>query len=183
VALVDGTCPLETLAIDAAVVVRPVAVAECLPFEDGVVCAARRLIPLVVAGEIDPFATTDSSAEHPYRSWAVAEQYGTDVTETVEAVVHAPLPKHSAVATAAVRDTLKSHGLDPAGSSAQVYRRQGGLLICMVEPKEEIDDKVMKMVAVRASGAVRQLDRWSRGIDVTIERHTNAAPPVVAGPS
>ena len=168
-ALVHGRCPLETTPVDAAVVVRPAEVAGFLPFEAGVVCAVRRLVPLVVAGEIDPFSATDSGTDHPYRTWAAAEQYGTDVTETVEAVVHAPLPRHSAVASAAVRDTLRTHGFDPGGSSAEVCRREGGLLIRMIEPVPGIDDKVMRRAAVRACGAVRQLDRWARGIDVTIQ--------------
>jgi hypothetical protein len=39
----------------------------------------------------------------------------------------------------------------------------------MIEPEPGIDDKVMRTAAVRACGAVRQLDRWASGIDVTIQ--------------
>jgi len=51
----------------------------------------------------------------------------------------------------------------------------------MVGPKSRIDDKVMRMAAVRACGAIRQLDRWARGIDVTI--HPEIAAPSSAGDS
>jgi hypothetical protein len=81
-----------------------------------------------------------------------------------------PLPKHSAVATRTVRDTLKAHGCESAGCYAEVRRRNGGLVIEIVEPNVESDPNITAMAAIRASGAVRALDRWARGIDVTVRR-------------
>jgi hypothetical protein len=77
-ALEGRKCPLEAQPADVYVLVRPWSRPDPSPVEQGALCAARRRIPLVVAGFVD---------DNPYREWTTAEHAGTDVVDAVEAAV------------------------------------------------------------------------------------------------
>ena len=94
-------CPLEAFPIDVAVDVRPFPMPMPTLDEDGVRCAARRHIPLVVAGAV---------AANPFAPWTTVESSTIDVVEAVEAAVASPLPDLSARATEVLRGEPRAHG-------------------------------------------------------------------------
>jgi hypothetical protein len=159
IALQGGRCPLDTEPIDIALVVRPSATTDRLPYEEGVVCAAARGIPLVVAGSADG---------HPYGPWAAADDEGSDVESTLQAVLASPMPSLTVTATAALQASLTLAGVDPGTSWAPVYRRNGGLLIELVLGDSVPADTPIEVAAVRTAGAVRAIDPWSKSIDVSV---------------
>src|SRR5262249_7273035 len=126
------------------------------PQEDGVTCALRRHIPLVVAGSpiLDPF-----------------DEYATDVVERgsdiVDACVRAataPLPKHTEAAARTLRVVLDRREIRASPVVAVV--RDGGVLRVDVTGAEHLDRATRAMAAVRMTAAVRQIDTTARGIDV-----------------
>ena len=156
--LVGGRCPLERGPVDMALVVRPTATPERLPEEDGVLCAARRRIPLVVAG---------ATARHPYADLAAAEDDSDDVVTTIEAVHHLPLPDHTVAASVALNACLANHDLPDTRASARVYRRGGRLQARLRFRGRRPSQATVQAAAVRVAGAVRAIDPWADGIDVS----------------
>ena len=161
-ALRDGVCPLDAdPAVDVVLDVRRHPRAQPAPGEAGVSCALQRHIPLVVAG---------GTALNPFADWATevqAEHF--DVVPACERAARAPLAAHTRFATAAVREVFTARGLDRASVLVAVYRR-GGRLEIHVRTSEAIPRDVKGMASVRAVAAVREVDRYSRGIDVVFER-------------
>lgn len=155
-----GTCPLEREHIDVAVVVRGQPGNGPAPGEDGVRCALRRFVPLVVAGDV---------SRSPYTDWATVVHEGTDELDlAVTEAASAPLRRHADAATRSLREVLSRHGLDGSMAEAHV-RRVGDDLRVMLRPNVPIEPAVAEMASVRAVGAVRALDAHPRVIDVTIE--------------
>lgn len=70
-----GMCPLVEERIDVALTVRSEPDERVLPLEDGVACALRCRVPLVVAG---------APAENPYEGWRPAMVQGSDVAVKCE---------------------------------------------------------------------------------------------------
>jgi hypothetical protein len=158
VAMTGGRCPLDTAPVDAAVVVRSTPTPCPLPLEDGVACAARRGIPLVVAGE---------PAGHPFSDWAAAEEEGTSVAATVETVVAAPLPKLSMLATATLRHALATRGITGSSARVEVRRRHGGAF-AEILGVGDLSPSSRAACGVRVAAAVRAHDPWVRNIDVAV---------------
>lgn len=155
-----GTCPLESEHIDVAVVVRSRPGEGPSAGEDGVRCALRRFVPLVVAGEV---------SRSPYVGWAAVVHEGTDdLALAVTEAANTPLRRHAEAATRSLRDVLDRHGLDSSMAEAHV-RRVGEDLRIMLRPNVPIEPAVAEMASVRAVGAVRAMDAHPRVIDVTIE--------------
>jgi len=151
-------CPLDQDSVDVAVTVRARPWPRPSPFEDGAVCALRRHIPLVVAG----------NPVHPFGRWATREiEIQDDVVAACEAAARAPLSEHSEVATDAAREILRCSGMDPAGASATVRRERGRLRVAVALP--ERDRELDAQVAVSVLAALRRLDTHSDGIDISIE--------------
>jgi hypothetical protein len=158
-------CPLDSGSIDVAVVVRgdapategtaPVPTAT----EDGVSCALRRFIPLVVVGpEQSPFL------DH---ATAISADAGT-VVPAVEHAAAAPLPRHSEAARQALREVLDTHGLPDVTADARV-RRVGNDLRVVLRTSDEVPPIVHEMASVRAVGAMRAFDPHTEVIDVTLK--------------
>ena len=158
VALSGGRCPLDTAPIDAAVVVRSMPSPCPLPLEDGVACAARRGLPLVVAGE---------PAGHPFTAWASAEEEGTSVAATVETVVAAPLPKLSMLATATLRHALATRGITGSAARVEVRRHHGGAFAEIIGAGD-LSRSSRAACSVRVAAAVRAHDPWARNVDVVV---------------
>jgi hypothetical protein len=159
IALRGQRCPLETNRVDIALLVRPTPTMDRLPREEGVTCAVARRIPLVVAG---------SSGGHPSSRWTVTDEEGSDVTRTLETVLAEPMPEHTITATAALRAAFTTAGVDPGGSWAPVYRRNGGLLVDIVLGATVDPSTPTEVAAVRIAGALRTIDPWSASIDVRV---------------
>lgn len=154
-----GSCPIENGPVDVALTVRSgTAAPTCL--EDGISCARRAHIPIVVAGDVTP---------NPFARFAAATVEGIDgVVDACERAAAAPLPEHSARATGALRATLDSHGV-PVEGRAEVTRRDGRLRVVLELP-EEVPADVAGKAATRVMGVVRGFDKSALGIDVERSR-------------
>jgi len=152
-------CPLESDQVDVALVVRGEPGDEPTAGEDGVRCALRRYIPLVVAGEV---------SRSPYTDWAAVVAPGNDaIVDAVGEAVSSPLRRHADAARRSFRSVLEHHGIDSAGADAEVMRTGPDLQV-ILRPVGTVDHTVAEMASVRAVGAVRDLDPYPRVIDVTI---------------
>lgn len=157
--LLSGDCPLEHEAIDAAVLVRTDLADTRTPREDGVRCALRRHVPLVLAGDV---------GGSPYADWATES---TDDIEELPAALEragsALLGRHTRAARRSLQSVLVQHDLDPEGAEAEVYR-SGNQLMVRLHPPVEVSKQVSEMAAVRAAGAIRDVDPYASKVDVTV---------------
>jgi hypothetical protein len=152
----DRTCPLVGTPIDVALDVRRRPRSQPTIREDGVACAIREHIPLVVTGP-----TTFS----PFADYATEMSEDTfDVVAACERAASAPLARHGAVARDALVATLERRSSE-VDACVSVYRRQGALHV-MVAAAEDLDQATKNMIAVRIVAALRAADRYARGIDV-----------------
>ena len=150
-------CPLESYPIDVAVVVRAAAFTRPAPPEEGVLCAVRRDVPVVVAGAVE---------DNPFTHLAAAVHPGASVVEVVEAVADRPLQEASAAATAALRRALGATGAPVAGASAEVRRRGGRLAVSLEGGGAGRENVVASAPAVVRE--LRALDPWAAGVDVVL---------------
>jgi len=156
-ALVPGEqCPLDETEIDVALAVRSRPRSQPAPQEDGVTCALRRHIPLVVAGSpiLDPF--------DEYATGVV--ERGGDIVDAVVRAASAPLPQHTEAAARTLRVVLDRREIRASPVVAVV--RDGGVLRVDVTGAEHLDRATRAMAAVRMTAAVREIDTTARGIDV-----------------
>jgi hypothetical protein len=152
----DRSCPLAGQRIDVALDVRLRSRPEPTAREDGVACAIRERVPLVVAGPavFNPFA--DYATE-------ICED-SLDVVAACERAASMRLARHSAVAHDALTATLERRSAE-TDACVSVYRREGALFVS-VAAADELDRATKNMVAVRIVAALRGIDRYARGIDV-----------------
>ena len=143
----DG-CPLEQKDIDVAVSVRTVDGPEPLPGDDGIFCALRHHVPVVVAGDV---------RAHPFLRFSHwRSSPGEPLRQTVETAARAELPEHSAAATAEARRAAGPDAL------ARVWRSHGGLRVHIEHAGPRRD-----RVSVRVAGVLRELDPYARSINVS----------------
>jgi hypothetical protein len=149
-------CPLVSHTVDVALVVRPRPRAQPAPQEDGVTCAIKHHVPLVVAGPrvLDPF--------EPYASAVLDRTY--DVVDACERAAHGPLPDHTRIAASTLRTTLDARGVR-ASPLVSVTRRRGCLVVD-VSNARSVDRATRDMAAVRMTAALRAFDVAAKGIDV-----------------
>jgi hypothetical protein len=153
----DGRCPLDAGDVDVALLVRHGG-ADDLAREDGVRCALRRHVPLVIAGD-----DTD-----PYRDWCAATTQLGYLTPALEAAREMPLRPHEAAALRSFRAVLAKHDLPAGGTRAEV-RRHGADLHATLRIPTEVDKDVADIASVRVVGALRDVDPFARRIDVAVE--------------
>ena len=157
--LQTGSCPLEDEVIDAAVLVRSELADTRTPREDGARCALRRHVPLVLAGDV---------AHSPYAEWATAATDDvSSLPQALSAATAALLARHTKAATRSLQAVLVQHELDPSMGSAEV-RRNGTELRVSLHVPSEVPEIVAEMAAVRAAGAIRDVDPYASRIDVTV---------------
>lgn len=149
-------CPLDADPIDVTLDVRQRRQSVPRSLEDGVACALRHHIPLVVAGATAPAPHHDFAAE-------VLED-GFDVVPACERAASAPLLRHSVVAQEALDATLARRDLH-VNAEATVVRRRGVLLVSVADG-DTLDRGAKTMASVRIRAALRAVDRYARGIDV-----------------
>lgn len=159
--MIEGqSCPLDGEGVDVALVVRGDLSPSLTAREDGVRCALRRHIPLVLAG------TTEGS---PYVGWATAVHEGVEqITSAVEFAASAALRRHAAAAERAMGDTLTSEQIDPSAVSAVVHRNRNQLRVT-VTSTVGIEQRLADALAVRAQAAVRGLDAYASKVDVVVD--------------
>lgn len=158
-ALTTGKCPIDDPGIDVAVTVRKPHAVDPTPTEDGVSCALRASLPVVVATE----------GENPFHEFATAVVAEADVVDECERVLAAPSPRHSSVASAALGDALARQAPpDAAGPApdATVRRDAAGLRVTLTG-LDHLDSRTRGMVVTRVVAALRAFDRAAPTIDVS----------------
>jgi hypothetical protein len=152
----DRACPLAGEPVDVALDIRRGTRTEPTIREDGVACAVREHVPLVVAG---------TTTFNPFAEYATETcEDALDVVAACERAAAAPLARHTTVAQDALDTTLDRRSL-PTDARVAVYRRNGSLHVS-VGVGSNIDRATKAMAAVRIAAALRAIDRHSRGIDV-----------------
>ena len=159
----QGQCPLEADAgIDVVVDYRTRPYPRPTPFEDGVSCALRHHVPLVVAG---------TSSLNPFARWTTAiASNDDDIVAVCEEALRVPLEQLAAPARAEVQRRLRLQPGVAEATDVVVHRSKGGQLDAVVHlPDEaaEIDDEL----AVAVAGVLRAEDRFASRVNVAIERH------------
>ena len=156
-ALCDGgSCSLDTAeGVDVVLDYRLHPYPRPTPLEDGVSCALRRHVPLVVGG---------TSTLNPFARWT------TDVVADDDAVVEV-----CEVASGALRDRLAASvrrvASDLIGDVPLdvTVRRVGARLKATIVIPEDCDE-VEGSLAVAVAGVLRARDPWIGGIDVAVRR-------------
>ena len=157
-ALRGEACPLDAQSVDVALHVEgsdPPGLAD-----EGVLCALRRFVPLVVA------TRGHGSAADPFvdRAFLVCEL--DELERTLMQAAAAPLPAHSAAAARAANAVLASAG--SVNSWQAVASRRGGRVRVELISDQPVDRETSSRSAVRAEGAIRELDTLTASIDVEI---------------
>lgn len=157
--MVEGhVCPLDEGPVDAALLVHDSEGSRLEGGEDGARCALRRYVPLVLRGDVRRSA---------YRDWAaLVESDDVPVAETLERARRTPLRRHAAAARRSLRAVLEQHGVDSTGADAVVHRHGADLRVTL-STANPVERAVADIAAVRAVGAVRDVDPYPRVIDVT----------------
>jgi hypothetical protein len=158
VGLSTGDCPLERGEVDVALTVRGPSHPRPTPLEDGITCALRKRVPVVVAGRTtpNPFAAFGAVVAEP------------DVVGACERAAAARRADYEAVAAKALDWTLRYRDLPFATARAAVRRGGAGLHVTLSVPAET--PKIVRdMAAVRVVGALRAFDPSARRIDITCE--------------
>ena len=156
--LEGGDCPVEAGGgVDLAVTVRAHPHPRPTVYEDGVSCALRHHVPLVVTGKtvLQPF-----------------DDYATEIADTdelvsrVEELASAPLARHSAEATAEATRVLESMGASSEAVEVEV-RRRGGSLKAEMQVPVDTPTRVVELAGIRVAGVLRAIAPYARTVDVT----------------
>ena len=162
VGLASNTCPLERAAIDVVLAVRSHVQPRPSATEDGIACALRRRVPVVVTGQ---------TLLNPFEALGAVPAEG-DAVKACETVAAGPLLGHSAVAQGVLVDLFRLHGL-PEDIGDVVVRRTSGRLDVTVHVGASVPNAIRTVAAVRITGALRSYDPYAAGIDIGCEE-TNA---------
>ena len=156
-------CPLRDPGIDVAVTVRSEPHSRPTALEDGIACALRARIPAVVAGR---------TFVNPYERFEVDVVGGQHVVGAVERLAMAPSPGHSRVATRALVAALRR---EPGDAIAVAYRNRDGVRV-ELEAVPTIDRSAVQAAVPKVIAAVREYDRDTERIDISIVRDEAGAP-------
>jgi len=151
----NSTCPLHHPGVDVAVTVRQHPRSRPSLLEDGIACALRARVPVVVSGEV---------LLNPYEELGAEIVEGEHVVGGTERIAVAPSPNHSAIATDALRRATHSHTGEVIAS---VRRSRSGLHV-ELEALPTVDQAAVKQAVPRVIAALRAYDRDAPRIDVTI---------------
>jgi hypothetical protein len=153
-----SACPLHSHGVDVALVVRVGTRAQPTLGEDGARCAVMHQVPLVVAGTplFDPF---DEYA-------ALTVERTDDLVGACEQVAGAPIEMLGQKASA-VLEEIAGRRDDHVLPRAVVTRRAGQLKV-RVEHGETMTKEMQARAAVRIAMALREIDPYANGIDISI---------------
>jgi hypothetical protein len=155
--LAGNGCPVEE-GVDVAVTVRSHPRSTPAPTEDGVICALRRRVPIVVAGR---------TLFQPYSGFDVTEVADeSDLVATVEQTASDRRPQHEAVAQPLLEEALRNAGVT-GPARAVVTRSRTGLTIRLELPPET-PEPVRSRASVRVVGGVRAYDPTAPQINVAV---------------
>jgi hypothetical protein len=159
-AALNGGCPLRNETIDVALAVRRHPRLQPAPQEDGVTCALRTHVPLVVAG---------ATALNPFDDYAAAVvRDPDDIVAACERAARQPLPAHTRAAVEAFGRVMQTHDVSDVTVRVEVRRVHGSLLISVTNAGA-VPHAIRSIAAVRMMAAVREIDHDSHGIDVTFD--------------
>jgi hypothetical protein len=155
-------CPLENDAgVDVVVDYRTRAYPLPTPYEDGVSCALRHHVPLVVAG---------TTALNPFDKWTTAiAKTDKEVVAACERAIDVPIEHLAAPARAEVRRRLRLQPGVAEATDVVVRRSRGGQLDAIVRLADEADE-VDDELAVAVAGVLRANDRFASRVNVAVER-------------
>jgi hypothetical protein len=153
-----GPCPLADPGIDVAVTVRDHPGTRPSLFEDGVACALRAQVPLVVAGR---------ATLNPYEDWAEEVVEDGDVVGACERVAARPSRAHTRVAQRALRDVLRRRAGSARGAEVAVWRNPGGLRV-RVDGLDTFEHSVRELASVDVATALREFDPQIPKIDISL---------------
>ena len=154
--MANGPCPIDD-GVDVAVTVRLHPQSGPAPSEDGLLCALRARVPVVIAGQtlFQPFSGFD----------AVDVPGDENLVAAIEAVTRDRRPYHEAVARKLLDATLVTEG-ETGAADARVTRTRDGLAVELTIPPS-LDHAARSRAAVRVVGALREFDRHAPRIDVS----------------
>lgn len=141
-----------------------VAVSTAMPavgnVPDGVRCAVRGFVPLVMASDA---VAVDGAVP-------ILGDVAPDVlVAAVAEVAMAPLPRHSELGSTELRAVLATHGIDDTDADVVVVR-SGGDLRVELRPGVDLPDMVAQAAAVRVAAVLRAYDSQSQGVSVALGR-------------
>jgi hypothetical protein len=150
-------CPADQ---DPDVAVVPVIPAGGAPsLGDGVGCAVRSSIPVVVIGH---------SAPGPYAAVAAGSADGVhDMVAACRAAIDGATEAHTAVAVGALADRCAALGIDPSACRAEVRRTDSGLRL-EVGLGDTLDRHAGERVALQVLAAVRRFDPRPGGVSLAV---------------
>ena len=165
-ALCDGSgCPLDSgPGVDVLLDYRAHPYPRPTAFEDGASCAARRCIPVVVAG---------ASALNPFEPWTTAIADTDSVVDACEFAARHPIERLADVAQTKVRQLLSDDPLVADAAEVLVTRGAGRLeaVIQLPNGAEDLDGTL----AVGVAGAIRTRDHWTPRVDVYVRRSASVS--------
>jgi hypothetical protein len=153
----DGPCPLHDPGVDVAVTVRAHPDVRPTVREDGVACALRAHVPLVVAGH---------TMLNPYEEWADEVVDDGDVVAACERVVSTPSRDHSEVARDALCEAVRRRAGSAGRADAVVWRDRSGLRV-QLEGVDDPDGSSRGLIAADVVAALRAFDAQISKIDIS----------------
>jgi hypothetical protein len=151
----DEGCPLERECVDVALTIRARPLGQPTRLEDGVSCALRHRIPVVVGGR---------TTTNPFSPCRVTVA-GRDVVQACERAATGSLEQHEEIAQRTLDESLRRAGEAREPARAEVTRRSGGLRATLHFPRGT-PERLRAMASVRVVGALRSFDPHAGGIDV-----------------
>jgi hypothetical protein len=153
----EGPCPLRDPGVDTAVTVRAHADTRPTLREDGVACALRARVPLVVAGRV---------TINPYEEWADEVVEDGDVIGACERVVSAPSRDHSEIARDALREAVRRRAGSAGDADALVWRDHDRLRV-RLEGVDDLDRPSRGLAVADVAAALRAFDAHIPKIDIS----------------
>jgi hypothetical protein len=157
--LVDAaSCPLHSHAVDVALTVRSQVASQPAPSEDGARCALMSGVPLVVAGPsvFDPYVGLEVSVlDRTY-----------DVVAACEDAVTTQLADRARRVETVIAPSFRAHG---ASIPTVSVTRSDGAIRVRVSGLGSSTREQRQFAVVRALGAMRQIDRSARTIDIAFD--------------
>ena len=153
----EGPCPLSDPGIDVAVTVRTHLDTCPAVREDGVACALRAHVPLVVSGR---------DMLNPYEEWADEVVEDGDVVAACDRVVCAPSRDHSEVACDALREAVRRRAGSAGDADALVWRDHDRLRV-RLEGVDDLDRPSRGLAVAEVAAALRAFDAHIPKIDIS----------------
>jgi hypothetical protein len=148
-------CPFDDGRVDVAISVRQFPHARTSSMEDGLRCAIRKRVPVVLAG---------ANVNSPYANYATETLGGTTgVVATCERAASAPLPAHTAAATRVAVEATRDARL--AAVPQAVVRQRGTALVVEIFGAGGLTPAAKTVVSARVLVALRELDDYHPVID------------------